>query len=196
MSKNITGSIRLAEMINNFWENRAKKKLANALETIERALENEKYFGYLARTDKIGYLRALSKAKETFRGLNKEDLSDGMVNSNGINPLFIEMVEDFYYSEIRKDADINQLKLARYNAFRDEFISEIRKDDDAFAEDYAQEDFGISREEMLKKVEENELIFAFVFEENGWDIVTREDYREYVKEGVLEERYPLALIND
>lgn len=194
MSANITGSIRLAEMINGFWEGRAKKKIANALDTIERALETEKYFGYLVRTDRMGYLRALSRAKSTFRGLNRDDVSEGMVDSSGINPLFVEMVEDFYYTEIRKEADINQLKLARYNAFRDEFISEIRKNSNVFTEDYAQEDFGISREEMLKKTEANELIFAFVFEENGWDIVTREDYREYVKEGVLEERYPLALV--
>lgn len=196
MSQNITGSIRLAEMINSFWENRAKKKLANALETIERALESEYYFGYLARTDKIGYLRALSKAKETFRGLNKEDLSDGMVNSNGINPLFIEMVEDFYYSEIRKDADINQLKLARYNALRDELIARFEGDEESFTEEYAQEEFGVSRAEMFEKVRKNEIIFTFDNEYDGWEITSKREYKEWIDKGYATENYPLALIKD
>lgn len=198
MSQNITGSIRLAEMINNFWENRAKKKLANALETIERALESEKYFGYLARTDKIGYLRALSKAKETFRGLNKEDLSDGMVNNNGINPLFIEMVEDFYYSEIRKDADINQLKLARYNALRDELIARFEGDKEAYTEEYTEE-LRMSREEMFSKLRNNELVFVFCpdSDEGVWEVADKRDYKEWVlDEKIAVEDYPLALIKD
>lgn len=194
MSTNITGSIRLAEMINGFWEGRAKKKIANALDTIERALETEKYFGYLVRTDRMGYLRALSRAKSTFRGLNRDDVSEGMVDSSGINPLFVEMVEDFYYTEIRKEADINQLKLARYNALRDELIARFEGDKESFTEEYAQEELEMSRKEMFEKIKENKLVFAFITESRGWDIATKEDYKDWISDGFAKENYPLALV--
>lgn len=194
MSANITGSIRLAEMISGFWEGRAKKKIANALDTIERALETEKYFGYLVRTDRMGYLRALSRAKSTFRGLNRDDVSEGMVDSSGINPLFVEMVEDFYYTEIRREADINQLKLARYNALRDELIARFEGDKESFTEEYAQEEFGVSREEMFKKVKNNDIIFTFDNEYKGWEITSKKEYKEWIKEGYAVENYPLALV--
>lgn len=194
---NITGSIRLAKIIDDFWEGRAKKKLSEILSKAEDILASEKYFGYLVRTDKMGYLRALSKAKETFRGLNKEDLSDGMVGNGGINPLFVEMVEDFYYSEIRKEADINQLKLARYNVLRDELIARFEGDiEEGFTEEYAQEEFGISRAEMFEKVKKNKLIFAIDIEQSGWEILTKKEYEEWVKEGTIIEDFPLALIKD
>lgn len=193
---NITGSIRLAKIIDDFWEGRAKKKLSEVLSKAENVLASEKYFGYLVRTDKMGYLRALSKAKETFRGLNKEDLSDGMVGNGGINPLFVEMVEDFYYSEIRKEADINQLKLARYNVLRDELIARFEGDKEVLTEEYAQEEFGVSRAEMFEKVRKNEFIFAFDLEDNVWDIATKEEYKEWIQEGAIIEDFPLALIKD
>lgn len=194
---NITGSIRLAKIIDDFWEGRAKKKLSEVLSKAENVLASEKYFGYLVRTDKMGYLRALSKAKETFRGLNKEDLSDGMVGNGGINPLFIEMVEDFYYSEIRKEADINQLKLARYNVLRDELIARFEGDtEEGFTEEYAQEEFGVSRAEMFEKVKKNELIFAIDIEQSGWEILTKKEYGEWIKNGGIIEYFPLALVKD
>lgn len=193
---NIAGSIRLAKIIDDFWEGRAKKKLSEILSKAEDILASEKYFGYLVRTDKMGYLRALSKAKETFRGLNKEDLSDGMVGNGGINPLFVEMVEDFYYSEIRKEADINQLKLARYNVLRDELIARFEGDKESFTEEYAQEELEMSRKEMFEKIKENKLVFAFITESRGWDIATKEDYKDWISDGFAKENYPLALIKD
>lgn len=193
---NITGSIRLAKIIDDFWEGRAKKKLSEILSKAEDILASEKYFGYLVRTDKMGYLRALSKAKETFRGLNKEDLSDGMVGNGGINPLFVEMVEDFYYSEIRKEADINQLKLARYNVLRDELIARFEGDEESFTEEYAQEEFGVSRAEMFEKVKKNEIVFTFDNEYNGWEITSKKEYKEWINDGFATENYPLALIKD
>lgn len=189
---NITGAIRLADMINNFWESRQKKKLHKALNTIESALESEKFFGYLARTDKMGYLRALSRAKSTFRGLNRDDVSEGMVDSSGINPLFVEMVEDFYYTEIRKEADINQLKLARYNALRDELIARFEGDKESFTEEYAQEEFGVSRAEMFEKTRKNELIFAIDTDLSGWEILTKEEYKEWANNGEIMENFPIS----
>lgn len=193
---NIAGSIRLAKIIDDFWEGRAKKKLSEILLKAEDILASEKYFGYLVRTDKMGYLRALSKAKETFRGLNKEDLSDGMVGNGGISPLFVEMVEDFYYSEIRKEADINQLKLARYNVLRDELIARFEGDEEVLTEKYAQEGLGITRKEMFEKVKKNELVFAFDLEDKVWEIATKQEYKEWIDDGDFAENYPLALIKD
>lgn len=192
---NITGSIRLAEMINDFWEGRAKKKLSEILTKAENVLASEKYFGYLVRTDKMGYLRALSKAKYTFRGLNRDDLSEGMIDNEGINPLFVEMVEDFYYSEIRKEADINQLKLARYNVLRDELIARFEGDEEVLTEKYAQEEFGVSRAEMFEKVKKNEFVFAFDLEDKVWDIATKEEYKKWIQEGAIIEDFPLALVS-
>lgn len=189
---NITGSIILAERIKNFWDNRAKKKLNEVIAEAEEILESEHYFGYLVRTDKMGYLRALSKAKYTFRGLNRDDLTEGMIDGEGVNPLFVEMVEDFYYSEIRVGANIYDLKLARYNALRDELIERTEKDESVHTEEYARNVFGISRAEMFDKVRNNELIFAYATKANVWAITRVQSYEQYVKEGRATINFPLA----
>ena len=189
---NITGSIILAERIKNFWDNRAKKKLNEVIAEAEEILESEHYFGYLVRTDKMGYLRALSKAKYTFRGLNRDDLTEGMIDGEGVNPLFVEMVEDFYYSEIRVGANIYDLKLARYNALRDELIERTEKDESVYTEEYARNVFGVSRAEMFDKVRSNEAIWAMGTKTNTWNIVPKTGYESYFNEKRLKTDFPLA----
>lgn len=189
---NITGSIILAERIKNFWDNRAKKKLNEVIAEAEEILESEHYFGYLVRTDKMGYLRALSKAKYTFRGLNRDDLTEGMIDGEGVNPLFVEMVEDFYYSEIRVGANIYDLKLARYNALRDELIERTEKDESVYTEEYARNVFGVSRAEMFDKVRKNEIIWAYGIRTNIWNISKIENYKKYVEEGKARVDFPIA----
>lgn len=192
MSANIVGSIRLAEMISNFWNNRAKKQLNEVIAEAEQILESDHYFGYLVKNDKIGYLRALSKAKSTFRGLNRDDLTEGMIDGEGVNPLFVEMVEDFYYSEIRKEANIYDLKLARYNALRDELIERFEGDTSVLTEEYAKNIFNLSRAEMFDKVRKNEAIWAMGTKTHTWNIVPKTGYEAYFSEKRLKTDFPLA----
>lgn len=192
MSANIVGSIRLAEMISNFWNNRAKKQLNEVIAEAEQILESDHYFGYLVKNDKIGYLRALSKAKNTFRGLNRDDLTEGMIDGEGVNPLFVEMVEDFYYSEIRKEARIYDLKLARYNALRDELIERFEGDEKALTENYAKNEFNLSRQEMFKKVRSNELVFVYATKANVWCVLTQERYKKGITNNLARVDFPLA----
>lgn len=192
MSANIVGSIRLAEMISNFWNNRAKKQLNEVIAEAEQILESDHYFGYLVKNDKIGYLRALSKAKSTFRGLNRDDLTEGMIDGEGVNPLFVEMVEDFYYSEIRKEARIYDLKLARYNALRDELIERFEGDEKALTENYAKNEFNLSRQEMFKKVRSNELVFVYATKANVWCVLTQERYKKGITNNLARVDFPLA----
>ncbi len=192
MSANIVGSIRLAEMISNFWNNRAKKQLNEVIAEAEQILESDHYFGYLVKNDKIGYLRALSKAKSTFRGLNRDDLTEGMIDGEGVNPLFVEMVEDFYYSEIRKEANIYDLKLARYNALRDELIERFEGDEKALTENYAKNEFNLSRQEMFKKVRSNELVFVYATKANVWCVLTQERYKKGITNNLARVDFPLA----
>ncbi|RDU68845.1 hypothetical protein [Helicobacter brantae] len=194
---NITGSIILAERIKNFWDNRAKKKLNEVIAEAEEILESEHYFGYLVRTDKMGYLRALSKAKYTFRGLNRDDLTEGMIDGEGVNPLFVEMVEDFYYSEIRVGANIYDLKLARYNALRDELIERFEGRAENFTEKYAKNEFNLSRQEMFNKVKNNELVFALSNQNNTWYILGKDRYKKGVENKVANlsvPHFPLELV--
>lgn len=191
MSANIVGSIRLAEMISNFWNNRAKKQLNEVIAEAEQILESDHYFGYLVKNDKIGYLRALSKAKSTFRGLDRDDLTEGMIDGEGVNPLFVEMVEDFYYSEIRKEANIYDLKLARYNALRDELIERFEGDEKALTEKYAKNEFNLSRDEMFKKVRNNELIFVYATKANVWCVLTQERYKKGIENNLARVDFPL-----
>lgn len=190
MSANIVGSIRLAEMISNFWNNRAKKQLNEVIAEAEQILESDHYFGYLVKNDKIGYLRALSKAKSTFRGLNRDDVTEGMIDGEGVNPLFVEMVEDFYYSEIRKEARIYDLKLARYNALRDELIE--RFEGDERVESIAQEDYNISKQEYFNRIKKDELVYTFSKLKNAWVAVPYGRYVVGVKKGLATENYPIA----
>lgn len=192
MSANIVGSIRLAEMISNFWNNRAKKQLNEVIAEVEQILESDHYFGYLVKNDKIGYLRALSKAKSTFRGLNRDDLTEGMIDGEGVNPLFVEMVEDFYYSEIRKEANIYDLKLARYNALRDELIERFEGDESVLTEEYARNVHNLSRKEMFDKVRKNEIIWAYGIRTKLWNISKIENYKKYVEEGKARMDFPIA----
>lgn len=197
MSANIVGSIRLAEMISNFWNNRAKKQLNEVIAEAEQILESDHYFGYLVKNDKIGYLRALSKAKSTFRGLNRDDLTEEMIDGEGVNPLFVEMVEDFYYSEIRKEARIYDLKLARYNALRDELIERFEGDEKALTENYAKNEFNLSRQEMFKKVRSNELVFALSNQNDTWYILGKDRYKKGVENEVANlnvPHFPLELV--
>ncbi|ANV97889.1 hypothetical protein BBW65_05770 [Helicobacter enhydrae] len=189
---NIVGSIRLAEMVNSFWDNRAKKQLAEQIVEIEGILASDDYFGWLVKNDKMGYLRALSKAKYVFRGLNRDDVYDGMIDNEGINPEFVAMVEEFYYNEIRRNANIVDLKLARYNALRDALIERTENDKTAYV-DYAQIEFNITRAEMFEKVKKNEFVFVKAVANDTWYILKKDRYKKGIETNTAFLNYPLEL---
>lgn len=128
---------------------------------LDEVLKTPRMFGYLLETDKMGFYRALAKAKEMFRSLYAERDYKNMMSDNfgnlEVNPEFVEMIEEIYYKEINKKAKIYDLKLARYNDLRDELIERFEGDMQGCPEAYAKNEFGITREEMFEKLRKNEL---------------------------------------
>lgn len=200
MGFGISGQIRLAKMVDDFWDRRERKKLEEQLEVIHSFLENGYNFEYLLKNDRVGYLRALSKTKEVFRGLTKDDPYDGMVVFVGnkgdwkINPDFIATLEDIYYKEIRKEANIVDLKLHRYNTLRDENLAICAKNPKSFPEEYAKNEFNTTRAEMFEMVKRNEAVFALGKKSRLWNILSFEIYKEWIDLKYTDETFPLELL--
>lgn len=163
---------------------------------LDEVLKTPRMFGYLLETDKMGFYRALAKAKEMFRSLYAERDYKNMMSDNfgnlEVNPEFVEMIEEIYYKEINLNAKIYDLKLARYNDLRDELIARFEGDtNNGFTEEYANKMLGVSRAEMFDKVKRNEFVLAYAIKSNAWGIAKISDYIEYVKEGRAKVSYPL-----
>lgn len=159
---------------------------------LDDTLESPRMFGYLLETDRMGYYKAIIRAKDMFRGLYGErEYKNMLIGDKNINPELIRMIEEFYYKEINPSAKIYDLKLARYNALRDKLIRMFENHQDVLTEEYANNVFGISREEMFCKIKTNELVFAYATKSNTWGVAKPEDYFQYVKEGRAEVSYPL-----
>lgn len=163
---------------------------------LDEVLKTPRMFGYLLETDKMGFYRALAKAKEMFRSLYAERDYKNMMSDNfgnlEVNPEFVEMIEEIYYKEINKKAKIYDLKLARYNDLRDELIARFEGDTNVLTEEYARNVLGISRAEMFSKVKNNEVVFAFSKKSQVWFVDTIEHYSQYVVENKVLNNYPLA----
>lgn len=199
MGFEVAGQIRLAKMVDDFWDRRERKKLEEQLEIIHSTLEDGYHFEYLVKNDRVGYLRALSKTKEVFRGLIKDDPYDGMIVPIGkkgdwkINPDFMATLEDFYYGEIRKEANIVDLKLHRYNTIRDKNLAICIKNPKFFPEGYAQNVFNTTREEMFEMVKRNEALFVLCNGDNLWNIIQKSRYVKNVKLKTIQEHFPVEL---
>lgn len=96
------------------------EKYKEELEIIEKDyIEDFSALGYLSKFDKAGYLRATSKARQTFKGLNPKDKYFGMVNYNKekkryeINFNFVAVVEVFYF-EIKRGVSREEHKRNKY----------------------------------------------------------------------------------
>lgn len=182
----------------------AKEQKLEVLEWLDTELmENDHLFGFLTNpslaNDKFGYLQALGKAKTLFKQLycdfewNKMIVGDlHQLGIKAINPEFIEAIDGFYYSEIRPNANRVDLKLARYNALRDELIEKTEKDENVYTEEYAKNMFGITRAEMFEKVKTNELIWALGLKTNIWNIIKISSYKQYVQQGKARIDFPIA----
>lgn len=165
--------------------------LQQAVKEAEEALNDILYLAYIINTDKTGYLRALSKAKQVFRGINPKDPFCGMRNENGgVNEDFVGMVEEFYL-ETRKNLKKYDYQLAKYNYLRDVLIEEFEGDETTYT-DYAEIEFGITRAEMFDKLKRNEVVWAIHKQKGLWNIVSKKTYENVLDKGLSQEIFPLS----
>lgn len=173
-------------------EAQEREALAQAVKSYEEALNDPMWLAYMIKTDKTGYLRALSKAKSVFRGIDPKDEFCGMRGEDeGVNPDFVAMVEDFYL-EVRRDVKKYDYQLAKYNFLRDVLIERFEGDESVFTEEYAKNEFSISRERLFENLKENSLLLAYAMRERIWCVVSYERYERAVKNSLVKIDYPLA----
>lgn len=197
---------------NGIWLDRKLQELedkadrSDKLEILEwldnELMESRHLFAYLVKVDRLGYLKALAKAKALFRELYREfdfnKMIDGStkkkhLNTDSINTDFVATIDDIYYSEIRPDATNRvDLKLARYNALRDELIERTENDKNAYR-NYAQIEFNITRAEMFDKLRSNELVWVLAVKNNTWCILDKEWYKQNAEINTVSIHYPLEL---
>lgn len=171
-------------------EAQEREALAQAVKSYEEALNDPMWLAYMIKTDKTGYLRALSKAKSVFRGIDPKDEFCGMRGEDeGVNPDFVAMVEDFYL-EVRRDVKKYDYQLAKYNFLRDVLIERFEGDESV--EDIAKEEFGISKTEMFEKIKNNELVYAFSTRKNSWVAIPFDRYKIGVEKGLAIKHFPIA----
>lgn len=152
--------------------------------------------GYLSSIDRAGFLRAMSKARQTFKGLNPKDKYLGMVKYDEekkdyyLNPDFVYVVEDFYF-EIKRGASREEYKRQKYEYAKKDFFNRFENNPTAFVK-YPKEKFGMSKEEMFECIRRNEIICCFVAKRNSWTALKMDEYIEEVRRGNIVENYPLS----
>lgn len=168
---------------------------------LDEVLKTPRMFGYLLETDKMGFFKALAKAKDMFRKLYAERDYKNMMSDNfgnlEVNAEFVEMIEEFYYKEVNPKAKIYDLKLARYNDLRDELIEKIEGNTNCLTEEYAKNGFGISRAEMFSKVRNNELFWVLSKQDNNWYILGKDRYERGIQNKMANlsvPHFPLELV--
>lgn len=194
----ITGSIRLAKMIDNFWERRYQKKIERLWQEIEDILRDDEFFGNIVKKDETGFLRSFSQAKQVFSSLYPNDPLWGVVIEGQINPKFIAMLNDFY-KEIRPNSELQHsdykkmgnCKKDEYISLRNTLIKKFETNFDAYSEEYARRRFGMSRKSMFARIKINELLWGLSIKDNLWHIFTHSDYKEALSKKELNENIPI-----
>lgn len=176
-------------------EAQEREALAQAVKSYEKALNDPMWLAYMIKTDKTGYLRALSKAKSVFRGIDPKDEFCGMRGEDeGVNPDFVAMVEDFYL-EVRRDIKKYDYQLAKYNFLRDVLIERFEGDESVYTDSSVRETYGIARDEMFNKIRSNEFVFALSTQDNNWYALNSEKYKRGIENKVADIRvahFPLV----
>lgn len=177
---------------------RKRERIQANYEWLDEVLKTPRMFGYLLETDKMGFFKALAKAKDMFRKLYAERDYKNMMSDNfgnlEVNAEFVEMIEEFYYKEVNPKAKIYDLKLARYNDLRDELIE--RFEGDERFESIAREDYNISKQEYFERIRKGELIYTFSKLKQYWVAVPYDRYVVGVQKGLATENYPIASSTD
>lgn len=189
----IVGSIRLAKMIDDFWERRYQKKIDQLWREIEDILKDESLFGLIANRDESGFLRAFSQTKRVFSTLYPNDPMYGVVIEGQINPKFISMLNDFY-NEIRPNhRETNTLisSVVDYNTLRNELVKKFEANLDQYPEEYARKRFCMSRKSMFARIKINELVWGLSLRDNLWHVFTQSDYKKALLKKELDETVPI-----
>lgn len=90
------------------------------------------------------------------------------------------ILKDFYCGEIRKKANIVHLKLHQYNTIRDENLAICAKNPKVYTEEYVQNIFRTTREEMFEMIKRNEALFVRGKRSKIWNILSLKDYKEWI----------------
>lgn len=159
-------------------------------------LEQSYSLGYLASIDRAGYLRAMSKARQTFKGLNPKDKYLGMVKYDEerdnyyLNSDFVYVVEDFYF-EIKRGVSKEEYYKNKYEFFKKVHIELFENNPNSYTT-YPQEKFGISKEEMFDRIKKDELVICYDPKDHIERAVEYGEYVEGVKNGVFLRFSPLS----
>lgn len=151
--------------------------------------------GYLSSIDRAGFLRAMSKARQTFKGLNPKDKYLGMVKYDEekdnyyLNPDFVYVVEDFYF-EIKRGVSREEYKRQKYEYAKKDFFKRVKGNPNSFIK-YPKEKFGIDKEEFLARIERDEIFCCFEARKNSWTALKMDEYKEEVAKGNIVEIYPI-----
>ena len=166
------------------------------LEVVEKDYVTLSYsLGYLSSIDRAGFLRAMAKARQTFKALNPKDKYLGMVkydeerDSYYLNVDFVYVVEDFYF-EMKRGVSKEEYKRQKYEDVKQKFINAFENDPTAYVE-YPKKKFGIDKKELFERIKEDKLICCFKVKEDTWFPIEIDEYREGVKKGEFVEIYPL-----
>lgn len=153
-------------------------------EAEQMILEGYGGLGYLARMDKVGYLRASGKARQTFKNLNPKDTYLGMLRyyeekkSYGLNFDYIAVVEDYFF-EMKRNYSQRDYLLGRYNELRNRAIEELQSG--KIFKDKTEEE----RRLLIEKSKNERNIFTVNPRNFQWDFYAYEDYADCVRRGEL-----------
>lgn len=152
--------------------------------------------GYLSSIDRAGFLRAMAKARQTFKALNPKDKYLGMVkydkerDSYYLNADFVYVVEDFYF-EMKRGVSKEEYKRQKYEYAKNKFIDAFENSPTSYVE-YPKKKFGIDKKELFEKIKEDKLICCYKAREHSWFPLELDEYREGVEKGEYMEVYPLC----
>lgn len=151
--------------------------------------------GYLSKIDRAGFLRAMAKARQTFKALNPKDKYLGMVKYDEekegyyLNPDFVYVVEDFYF-EMKRGVSKEEYKRKKYEYAKQKFIDTFENNPTSYVE-YPKKKFGIDKKELFERIKEDKLICCYKAKENAYFPLELDEYREGVERGEILEIYPL-----
>lgn len=151
--------------------------------------------GYLSKIDRAGFLRAMAKARQTFKALNPKDKYLGMVKYDEekeryyLNPDFVYVVEDFYF-EMKRGVSKKEYKQKKYEYAKQKFIESFENNEKALVE-YPKKKFGIDKNELFERIREDKILCCFKVKEHSWFPLEIDEYREGVEKGEIVELYPL-----
>ena len=166
------------------------------LEVVEKDYVTHSYsLEYLSKIDRAGFLRAMAKARQTFKALNPKDKYLGMIkyhkerDSYYLNVDFVYVVEDFYF-EMKRGVSKEEYKRKKYEYAKKDFFKRVQDNPNSFIK-YPKEKFGIDKDEFLARIERDEIFCCFDARKNSWTALQMDEYKEEVAKGNIVEIYPI-----